>query len=171
MICYLIFILFLSLYFRIRHENVIQLNLSSFRPTHILVSRFLADPESVQRSLDPRIADVLFILTITNSVVNPYVYGSYASEMRWEKGNQLEIKAHLSSCPPLIQIQVLEVVRLPWMQKQQRCRRQWRRRRRRGQRRRRRRRVRQWLRRRPGQPQHLRTGRLQLQRKHQRGQG
>ena len=104
MICYLIFILFLSLYFRIRHENVIQLNLSSFRPTHILVSRFLADPESVQRSLDPRIADVLFILTITNSVVNPYVYGSYASEMRWEKGNQLEIKAHLSSCPPLIQI-------------------------------------------------------------------
>ena len=47
------------------------------------LSRFLVDPESVQRSMDPRIADVLFILTITNSVVNPYVYGSYASEMRF----------------------------------------------------------------------------------------
>jgi hypothetical protein len=34
------------------------------------------------RLVEPRLADVLFILTITNSVVNPYVYGSYASEMR-----------------------------------------------------------------------------------------
>ena len=39
-------------------------------------------PESAMKSIDPRVADVLFILTLTNSVVNPYVYGSYASEMR-----------------------------------------------------------------------------------------
>ena len=44
--------------------------------------RFLLDPASALRHVDPRVADVLFILTITNSVVNPYVYGSYASEMR-----------------------------------------------------------------------------------------
>jgi len=40
------------------------------------------DAESALRLVEPRLADVLFILTITNSVVNPYVYGSYASEMR-----------------------------------------------------------------------------------------
>ncbi len=40
------------------------------------------DPDSAEKGVDPRVADVLFVLTITNSVVNPYVYGSYASEMR-----------------------------------------------------------------------------------------
>ena len=44
--------------------------------------RFLLDMESAKRLIDARFADVMFILTITNSVVNPYVYGSYASEMR-----------------------------------------------------------------------------------------
>ena len=40
------------------------------------------DSASALRHVDPRVADVLFILTLTNSVVNPYVYGSYASETR-----------------------------------------------------------------------------------------
>ena len=47
-----------------------------------LISRFVIDSESAERSVDPRVADVLFILSLANSVVNPYVYGSYASEMR-----------------------------------------------------------------------------------------
>jgi hypothetical protein len=37
------------------------------------------------KHVDPRVADVLFILTLTNSVVNPYVYGSYARD-----GNNIE---------------------------------------------------------------------------------
>ncbi len=45
--------------------------------------RFVVDSESAIRSVDPRVADVLFILSLTNSVVNPYVYGSYASETRY----------------------------------------------------------------------------------------
>ncbi len=44
----------------------------------------MIDRESAMASVDPRVADVLFILTLTNSVVNPYVYGSYASETRCE---------------------------------------------------------------------------------------
>ncbi|TRY67473.1 hypothetical protein TCAL_05353 [Tigriopus californicus] len=51
-------------------------------PTVVMSLWFLIDSDSVEKSVDPRVADVLFILTITNSVVNPYVYGSYASEMR-----------------------------------------------------------------------------------------
>ena len=49
---------------------------------HEFLRRFLLDQASAERLVDPRLADVLFILTISNSVVNPYVYGSYASEMR-----------------------------------------------------------------------------------------
>lgn len=51
-------------------------------PNVVMSLWFLIDSDSAMRSVDPRVADVLFILTITNSVVNPYVYGSYASEMR-----------------------------------------------------------------------------------------
>ena len=51
-------------------------------PNVVMSVWFLADPVSAQAAVDPRVADVLFILTITNSVVNPYIYGSYASEMR-----------------------------------------------------------------------------------------
>ncbi len=47
-----------------------------------LCCRFIFAPESAMHHMDPRLADVLFILSLTNSVLNPYVYGSYASEMR-----------------------------------------------------------------------------------------
>lgn len=63
----------------------IQKQALSFTLNSVLAffSRFVLDPESAMESVDPRVADVLFILSLTNSVVNPYVYGSYASETRW----------------------------------------------------------------------------------------
>jgi hypothetical protein len=56
--------------------------LEAQKPVQKSALRFLLDQASAEQLVDPRLADVLFILTISNSVVNPYVYGSYASEMR-----------------------------------------------------------------------------------------